>query len=119
MGTHLCDEVVHQQAVGAKDAAGIGDGLGETADDEKPICRQFARIFSRWIVMWRKRARAHLDEAGVRLRLEAAQCLFLSRRKESRYGNHAAPRLFNYFINCRRMFLQRFLSGEAHREKER
>ena len=69
--------------------------------------------------MRRKRARTHLDEARTWFRLEAAQSLLLARRKESRYGDHATPCLFDDFFNCRSMLLWRFLSREAHGEKER
>ena len=74
-------EVVHREAVGAKEVGGgrvashgkgrdMGRRVGEARKNEQSVGGEFARVFGRGVVTRRQSAGQHLDETGVGRRLE-------------------------------------------------
>ena len=113
-----CGHIIHGEAILPEDCSGICNRLRETAQDEHPISSQLARILCGRIVAGRQGARAHLDEAGKRLILEAAKHFLLAGRKESRNGNYSMPGLFYDFIDRGLMLFKAHFAREAHVEKK-
>ena len=79
LGAEGGGEAIHDVAARAQILAGIGRALRTAAQDQQAVGGEFAGIFGRRIVARRQGEWHGLDEAGLRLGLEAAQKLLFAR----------------------------------------